>query len=405
MEFSTVRIQEGIASILVPELADSGEVHIDHARSVAPVFYNPVMKLNRDSAVLVLKAHRKKLSRAITVCEPMCGTGVRGIRLALEVEGVERAVLGDLNPLAVELAGENIALNRVSDRVHIRQLEANLLLSLHASPLRRFDYIDIDPYGSPSPFLDAAVRACRRDGLIALTATDMAPLCGVNPRACLRKYGGRPLRTSYCREQALRLVIGALTTAAARHEEAPVPIFSYAADHYVRTYAKMRRGAKESDRGLSDMGYVLHCFECSNRRVMSSFVHGSLECDVCGAEMGAAGPLWIGDLADGSFCDDMLEASERSPLSSNRELMSIVRLVKGEIGFPPSFYDIDEICSRLGIPSVATSRVFMVLREAGLRVTRTHMDRRGFKTDASTTDLEYVLKEAFKSGGGQGPVP
>lgn len=405
MDFSTVRVQEGAASVLVPELTDSGEVHIDHARSVAPVFYNPVMRLNRDSAVLALGAHRKNLPRAITVCEPMCGTGVRGIRLALEVEGVERAVLGDLNPRAVELAGENTALNRVSDRVSVRLLEANLLLSLHASPLRRFDYIDIDPYGSPSPFLDAAVRASRKDGLIAITATDMAPLCGVNPRACRRKYGGRPLRTNYCREQALRLVIGALTTAAARHEEAPVPIFSYAADHYVRTYAKMRRGAKESDRSLSDIGYILHCFKCSNHRAVSSIIHESQECDMCGAEMEAAGPLWIGELADGSFCDDMLEASERSPLSSNRELMSIVRLVKGEIGFPPGFYDIDEICSRLGISSVATSRVFMALREACLRVARTHMDRRGFKTDASTTDLKRVLREAFKSGGGQGSVP
>jgi tRNA (guanine26-N2/guanine27-N2)-dimethyltransferase len=399
MDFSTVRVQEGAASILVPELADSGEVHIDHVRSMAPVFYNPVMKLNRDSAVLVLETHRKKLSRAITVCEPMCGTGVRGIRIALEVEGVERAVLGDLNPRAVELAGENAALNHVSDKVQVRQLEANLLLSLHASPLRRFDYIDIDPYGSPSPFLDAAVRACRRDGLIALTATDMAPLCGVNPRACLRKYGGRPLRTSYCREQALRLVIGALTTNAARHEEAPIPIFSYAADHYVRTYAKMRRGAKDSDRSLSDMGYILHCFKCSNRRAVTNIIHESQECDVCGTVMEAAGPLWIGELADGSFCDDMLEASERSHLSSNSELMSILRLVKGEIGFPPGFHDIDEICSRLGISSVATDRVFMTLREAGLRVARTHMDRRGFKTDASTTDLERVLREAFKSGG------
>ncbi len=396
MEFSTVRIHEGAASILVPELINSGEVHIDHARSMAPVFYNPVMRLNRDSAVLVLEAHLKNLSRAITICEPMCGTGVRGIRLVLEVKGVKRAILGDLNPCAVKLAVENAALNHVTDRVHIRQLEANLLLSLYASPLRRFDYIDIDPYGSPSPFLDAAIRACRREGLIALTATDMAPLCGVNPKACLRKYGGRPLRTSYCREQALRLVIGAMVTAAARHEEAPVPIFSYAADHYVRTYTKMRRGAKESDRSLSDMGYILHCFECSNRRAVSSIVHESLDCDVCGAEMEAAGPLWIGELADSSFCDDMLEASDNSPLSSNKKLMSILRLVKGEIGFPPGFYDIDEICSSLGIPSISTSRVFLALQEAGLRVARTHMDNRGFKTDASKADLERVLREAFK---------
>jgi len=218
--FSTGSVREGAAVIQVPELRLADGEHLDHAISRAPVFYNPRMRLNRDTAVLALGVHGRHLSRRLVICEPMCGTGVRGIRLALEVPDVEGVIMGDLNPRAVRLAEENAARNDVSDRVRVRLMEANLLLSLHDHSRRRFDYIDLDPYGSPAPYLDAAVRSCRNRGMVALTATDMAPLCGVNPRACLRKYGGLPLRTPYSHEVALRLLAGALVVAAARHGEA-----------------------------------------------------------------------------------------------------------------------------------------------------------------------------------------
>jgi len=392
MNFPTVRVQEGAASILVPELAKSELEHIDRARSRAPVFYNPRMRLNRDSAILALRAYRMRSSRPAIGCEPFCGTGVRGIRLALEVEGVERVVLGDMNQSAVELASKNVVLNGVSGIVTVRLMEANLLLSLHARPYQRFDYIDIDPYGSPAPFFDAGVRACRRGGLIALTATDMAPLCGVNPRACLRKYGGYPLRTEYSRELAIRLVTGALVIIAARHEVSVRPVFSYADNHYVRLYAILERGASESNRSLADMGYVLHCFECSNREgVPSTSVLESVGCEVCGSKMRAAGPLWIGELAEEAFCGDMLEISERSEASSNRRLMNIISLVNDEIGFPLGFYNIDDLCSKLGMSSIAKERFFQALRDAGFRVVETHIDRRGFRTDAKISDLEQLM--------------
>ena len=405
MNFPTVRVQEGAASILVPELATSELEHLDRARSRAPVFYNPRMRLNRDSAILALGAYRKRSSRLAIACEPFCGTGVRGIRLALEVEGVEKVVLGDMNQRAVELTRENASLNGVSEIVAIRLMEANLLLSLHARPLQRFDYIDIDPYGSPAPFLDAGVRACRRGGLIALTATDMAPLCGVNPRACLRKYGGHPLRTEYSRELALRLLTGALVTVAARHETEVRPMFGYVDDHYVRLYAMLERGARGADQSLADMGYVLHCFECSNRKgVPSTPVPDSIDCEICGSRMRAAGPLWIGELAEEAFCGDMLEISERSEVSSNRRLMNIISLVKDEIDFPPGFYSVDDLCSRFGTSSIAKDRFFLALRDAGFRVVETHIDKRGFRTDAKISDLEQLMMRRGTKGGGRSSV-
>ena len=48
MDYPKIRVEEGAASILVPELVEATAGHVDRARSLAPVFYNPRMRLNRD---------------------------------------------------------------------------------------------------------------------------------------------------------------------------------------------------------------------------------------------------------------------------------------------------------------------------------------------------------------------
>jgi tRNA (guanine26-N2/guanine27-N2)-dimethyltransferase len=383
LPFPTRRIREGRALILIPD------VEVEEPTK-APVFYNPRMRMNRDSAVLAASTLHSRLSRPLSLCEPMCGTGVRGIRLALEAEGVREVVMGDLNPLAVRLVERNISLNAVSDRVRVRLIDANLLLSLHDRPYGRFDYIDIDPFGSPIPFLDAAIRACRDGGVIALTATDMPPLCGVYPEVCLRRYGGLPLRTDYCHEVALRLLAGAVVTEAAKHDVAATPLFSYAADHYIRLYVSLEEGAREADRSLKRMGYLLHCFSCLYREAVGE-CPPDRRCPCCGSEMALGGPLWLESLSDPSFCSEMLSIAERR-LDLDPKLPRILRLVMEEVELPPTFYHVDVLCSRLGLPSLPTDLVVSALKDAGYKASRTHINGRGVKTEASIGELEEVLR-------------
>lgn len=394
--FSTTLIKEGAAIIKVPAVEAYGGKFTEIAIHKAPVFYNPRMKLNRDSAVLTLKAYQRVFSRSLKICEPMCGTGVRGIRLALEVEGLEEAVLGDLNPLAVRLAEMNAALNNIADKVRVRLMEANLLLTLHAAHGQRFDYIDIDPYGSPVPYLESALRACRDRGIIALTATDMAPLCGVNPKACLRKYGGWPLRTEYSKELALRLLISSLVSAAARLEMSVTPLFSFSIDHYIRVYASVERGARGADSCLDEIGYILHCSRCLNRRVIRQSLGGiEDECEVCGGKMEVGGPLWIGKLADPVFCSLMASILEEEFFGEER-LGRLINLVRGELDLPPFFFNIDLHCSKLRVRSQPTGRVLTFLRNAGFRAARTHFDERGVKSDAPAIEFQRVLEESVE---------
>jgi tRNA (guanine26-N2/guanine27-N2)-dimethyltransferase len=395
MEYTKVLVSEGMARIMIPEIVPTVNETLEGTRSRVPVFYNPVMKMNRDSAILALGALQRRLSRPLRICEPMCGTGIRGIRIAHEVSGVREAVLGDMSDNAVKLADENIQLNGVADRVRVRHMEANLLLSLHARPLARFDYTDLDPFGTPAPFIDTVTRATRRDGMVALTATDMAPLCGVNVRACIRKYGSTSLRTGYSHESALRILVSAFVRCAAVHEVASRPAFGFFADHYIRLYMRLDRGKRRADESLRETGYLFHCSGCrSFRSVRDGLDKKGGICEFCGSEMKAEGPLWLGDLADEGFCSDMIECSEDSFIGSNRRLMKIIENVRGEIGMPPGFFILDELSSDLGVASRRIEPVIDGLNAVGFKATRSHTDSRGLKTDAPVEAVKRIILEA-----------
>jgi len=168
------------------------------------IFYNPKMELSRDldvaSVAAFLALNRKPLRFA---ADALAGTGIRGLRLACEVfsassasyassaaasseergeSAVQQAVvaaeecsvvLNDRSKHAYEVIQRNIRLNGVEGVVRASNEDANVLLHRF-----RFDLVDLDPFGSPAPFLDAACKSVRR--LLLVTATDTAPLCGAH---------------------------------------------------------------------------------------------------------------------------------------------------------------------------------------------------------------------------------
>jgi tRNA (guanine26-N2/guanine27-N2)-dimethyltransferase len=382
LSFPTVIISEGKANFFVPELQNTGE-HIDHLRSQAPVFYNEHMRLNRDTAIIALNSYFQK-TQNYSACEPMCGTGIRGIRLALETK-MNEIVIGDLNPSAIKLAEINIETNKVKKKVSTRLIDANLLLSLHSYPGGRFDYVDIDPYGSPTKYVGTAIRSTKNNGMLALTATDMAPLCGVNPKACLRKYGSVSLQSDFCHEIALRILTGFLVRQAAIYEIEVKPLFSYYSDHYIRLYSKLRRGPKRADKALEKMGYLYYCPNCGIIETRKKFLDN--KCNICGEIWKVSGPLWLDSLADKRFCEKMLTEYNKINYLMDRRLCEIVRMVGNEVEFPVGYYIIDKLCSKMGVKSIPTNTFIEKIREKGFKVTRTHYHKRGIKTNVSMKEL------------------
>jgi tRNA (guanine26-N2/guanine27-N2)-dimethyltransferase len=349
------------------------------------------MRLNRDIAVLILRAFQRKRGQDISVAEPLAGSGIRGIRFAKEVPGVENVAMNDLNPWAARLMERNVADNAVSGKAVVTNFDANTFLAVHAAPGQRFDFVDIDPYGSPSPFLENAFRSLNNRGMLAGTATDTAPLCGVNPKACIRTYQGRPLRTEYCRELGIRLILNAVVWAAARRDLGVDVLLSYASDHYLRVYVQVSRGARHADESVEQLGYILHCFSCMHRAWVKGIVPKlDLECPVCGRVMSVAGPLWLGPIVDKEFCNEALQGlgegfEDRAP--------KLLGTLAEEAGAPLTFYVIDKVCDRLGLRIPPRRKIIEELLRRGCFAGRTHFDPAGLKTDASVKTLREVLAQ------------
>jgi len=387
-----VVVKEGAASVFVPRLEAYVKEAWEYAPSKAPVFYNPAMELNRDVAVLALQAYQRMVEREISACEPLTGCGIRGIRFAKEVEGVRKVVLNDINLEAVTLARFNVHQNKLSEHVVVTNEDANLFLSRYAAPRRRFDFIDVDPFGSPAPYLDSAIRALRDNGLLALTATDMAPLCGVHPQAGVRKYGGRPLRTEYCHELAVRLLAGCLTTTAAKHDIGIDVLFSHSTDHYIRVYAVAHHGAKQADHSVQMMGHVLHCFACFHRETSKGmFSPLKQDCPECGSKLNAAGPLWLGELFDEKFCLSMGKEVEKKSLKQEKRVLRLLSLARKEAGAPATYYVVDKICDQLNLPVPPLTETMDELKRAGFQATPTHFHSRGIRTNAPARIVKEIL--------------
>jgi len=390
--FPIETVKEGQVSVVVPKLATYVKEACEYAPSKAPVFYNPAMELNRDLAVLAMQTWQKKLGREISVCEPLTGCGVRGIRFAVEVEGVRKVFVSDINPEAAKLAQFNVERNKLASSVLVANEDANLFLSRYAAPRKRFDYIDIDPFGSPVPYVDAALRALRNGGLLALTATDMAPLCGVHPNACVRKYGGKPLRTEYCHELAIRLLVGCLAMMAAKHEMSVEVLFSHSTDHYIRVYAVVRYGARLADKSVRIMGYVLHCFSCFHREASVGIISPlKRDCAECGAKLNVAGPLWLGRIADENFCSLMKREADGRGLKQERRILRLISLVQDEAEAPATYYVVDKICDKLNLSVPPLTKVVDGVRGAGFQAALTHFNSRGVKTNAPANVVKEVI--------------
>ena len=392
-DFPSEIIKEGKVQVLVPKLEAYGVVPSDYAPSKAPVFYNPIMEFNRDLTVLMFKAFQHMVNHEITICEPLTSQGIRGIRFAAEIEGVVQVLLSDINTRAYELAKHNIKLNKLENVIALKNKDANCILSSNASPKKRFDIIDIDPFGTPVPYLDSAFRALKNKGLIAATATDLAPLCGVHSKACVRKYGGKPLRTEYCHELAVRLLAGCMASLAAKHEIGIRILFSHSRDHYIRVYAQIEYGAKKGDESIKNTGYILHCFNCLHRETTHQIFRKSDLCPECGAKMEYAGPLWIGGILDSVFIEQVIKENHNTAFKSSVKISKLLTLTKSEAIAPATYYVIDRLSGKLNLPAPSVNTFLTALHNNGFQSVQTHFNTRGIKTDAPALIMHKLLKE------------
>ncbi|KAF0037003.1 hypothetical protein F2P81_009877 [Scophthalmus maximus] len=101
----------------------------------------------------------EKCERGLRVLEGLAASGLRSVRFALEVPGLQSVTANDFSANAAGLIARNAQYNGVGHLLRASCRDASMLMYEMRAKKERYDVIDLDPYGSPACFLDAAVQA------------------------------------------------------------------------------------------------------------------------------------------------------------------------------------------------------------------------------------------------------
>ncbi len=374
------------ATRLFPPATNLGQAAVAPGRrEKGQPFYNPGMALNRDLSILLVEAHARSKGREIDVCDALAGTGARSVRIAHEVPVPLIVHANDADANAVAALQRAADGNGVASRLRVHHGDAHALLTS-----QRFDVVDLDPCGSPMPFLDAAVRATRHGGLLCATATDTGALAGSFPRVCRRRYDAHHglHRPRWRSEVGLRILAGAVVRSAARFDRVAIPVLSVTSGHWMRVVCRVEDGRRDADEGLRGLSAAVEDPETGTGRFVPLAPTPTAPW---------AGPLWTGPLHDAGLVAGMRAARDGKALARPREVDLLLGRLHDESlpGCPPFWIVPDLLAARLG-PPPRRDVLMATLRDAGHEARRSHLDPQGIRTGADLLSLAKAWPRTAK---------
>lgn len=433
-------VKEGEAEILFPKRET--------------VFYNPIQQFNRDLSVTCIKAwdnlygqknknnnnrgkpnrKRRKLANGepvdtsndtdyIKILEALSATGLRAIRYAREIPHVKEIVANDLLPAAVESIERNIQYNKVGGIVKSNLDDANVLMYRNKAEGVKYHVIDLDPYGTVTPFVDAALQNIEEDGLMLVTCTDLAVLAGNGyPEKCFALYGGVNLVSHEAtHESALRLVLNLLNQSAAKYKKTVEPLLSLSIDYYVRVFVKVRTSPISVKDLQSNTMITYHCSQCGSyhnqplgrkferegkkklkRIIKYSVAQGppvDHKCKFCGGTYHLAGPMYAGPLHNKGFVEEVLRINKEehknmdNTYGTRKRIEGMLTLAKNELSDSPFYFSPNVVSSILKLQVPPLKKVAAGLGSLGYDCSMTHAQPSSLKTDAPWEAIWYVLRQ------------
>lgn len=371
-----------------------------------PAFFNPRGKFVRDVSIVCYDVFAKQSPKRgeLSFADALCGIGARGIRVANELaSSFSKVYLNDVNLKALDYARRSAKINSVRPKCFFSKMEACAFLNMRLeNDGDRFDVVDIDPFGTCSPYAESAIRAVRDGGLLSVSATDSAVLCGVYPKVAQRKYGGISIRTDYSHEVGMRLIFGLMAQSAMRLKAGIEPLFCHHDMHYFRVYSNVKVGNSFSADNQAKMGFVVHCFECGFRSIIpycelfsrtrarrknatsvtELYGLGCPDCELNGGkgDLTAAGPLWIGNIQSREFVADCAKLSELAPF----------HFEEADI---PLYYDLTALSKKAASRTPKIVDVMNALNEQGYATSRTRLNPNALRTTAPIVVLRSVVSE------------
>ena len=411
---------EGKTRLLVPAVSLIGKVP-----PKVPAFFNPSAKLNRDISIIAYRAFMQDLKKnRKSLADSFSGIGARALRVAVEAPEIEEVHMNDINTLAIDLSKKAAKLNFVTEKCNFSVNEVCNFLTARPTKKNggeRFGIVDLDPFGSPAQYIDCVLRAVLDKGLISITATDTAVLCGVYRDVCFRRYYGRPINNHYANETAIRLLTSLIALTASRLEFAIHPLFAHANLHYLRVYIEVSLSSSQANKVYDNIGYLRHCFRCGNRNVIMEYDKSEV-CELCGNSFSVGGKLWINRLFDKNFIkkmssyyyhhDDNLKTNGSNSSNTNNDnkenidyynnnnnnnnkndiIKKILVICLNEIDDIPHYFRADEISSKLKTSPQPLQNIVEKLSTAGYRASKTSLNTSAFKTDARIDQILSLLR-------------
>jgi len=376
------------------------------------VFYNRKMEINRDVSCLAVNAYRRLFSQKnLVIVDSMAASGISSLRMIKECNDVKKIFINDINPVAIDLIHKNIKLNKIigkSPEIIISQKDANLLFSEISqntcshikNSQERPNVISIDPFGTPNLYVDSAFKAIQKtNGLMCVTATDTAVLFGVKPQACIRKYMSKPLHTEYCKEIGARILVHFIARLANINKLGIIPILTFYSNHFIRVFALTIKDKKEISKNFKNYGFIVHCNDCGYRSTSKNDV---LElghiCPNCGEKekLNYAGPLWVGNLHNNNFIQEILSLNSKFSYSNQKKLDKILTFALDEFNMPAFYYNIHKLSQKLKLQKVPKMEdIIKIISKQGYKGSRTHFDFTSIKTDMKYEMLIKLILEKY----------
>ena len=376
MNSNIIEILEGTTKIRVPSDSISEKVPPKE-----PAFFNPKASLNRDFSIIAYSSFWKNFQYPKIFLDGLSGIGARSLRVANEIDGVDKVIANDVNPKALDLAKESSEINSLKN-FEISENETCRFFSLHSKKNNRGSIVDIDPFGSPSKYIDCGVRATMHGGLLSVTATDLQVLHGLFNNAAKRRYYGVPIKTKFSNEIAIRLIIGCIYLISSRLDITIQPKFVNNDMHYYRVYLKILNKPEQGDR----MGFIIYCKQCGMRKTVKNIVN---ECELCKGKIEAAGPLWIDKMFDKNFVAIMKDEVKKNTV--NKKCDVVLEKCYEESDLQPTYYTLDEIASRMKSAPLKLDSAVKKLKDSGFSASRTSLNPTGFRTNCQINDILKIF--------------
>ncbi|KAL9046848.1 MAG: hypothetical protein Q9214_000426 [Letrouitia sp. 1 TL-2023] len=404
------------------------------------------------------------------ILDALSATGLRALRYAKEIPAVSSVTAIDLSYSAIASIRLNVDHNHLGAKIHEVQGDAKAhMYAVGTSNKTVYHVIDLDPYGTAVPFLDGAFQAISNGGLLCVTCTDSGVLASTGySEKTFSQYGGLPWKGPQCHEVAIRIVLNAIASSAARYGLAIEPLLSLKIDFYVRIFVRVLRSPANvkflasktmvvynCDQGCGAWSsqYFAHNREKINRQGDSFFTHSlaqapsaSSHCEHCGFKTHLSGPMWGGPLHNPYFIQkilDLLPLLDKKVYGTLPRMEGMLTLALNEslddiqhgkdttivssdpsaslftpepiLSIPPSsrdphpFFFTPANLARALHSSVPSDAAFRgALMRLGYRTTRSHTQPGSIRTDAPWSVIWEVMREWIRQKSPQkheGPNP